>query len=157
MDKIRYWLLGKQIQKQMVKAEQAGRDAANWEYTENLKEISRQYSRDIESATNEKLSRMDHLVNPDDVLTASYLPDGTTKMVLLNNEQLNGQEIRNLKNEVSLYKNGRLWKIMNSTLKKQAEDIMFVKASSFEDMRAGKSMLRTLDIQKNIMETIEKA
>ncbi len=155
MDTIRYWLFGKAIQKAMEMAETAGRDAERYAFDAELKKVCDRHEIEIDILVNQKLAALDHSVNPDDILTASYLPDGKTRLIYLNKEQLNSQEIRNLKQEVSLMKAGRLWKIINSTLKKQAEDIMFTKAATYDDMKAGKSMLRTLDIQQNIMDTIE--
>lgn len=177
-------MFGKHIQKYMERAEQAGRAAAEHEWKEKLYEemddqrkewgkkldvsnkaladMSAKFRQEVEEVVNERLSNIDHAVNPDSVLTASYNPDGTTKLVFLNKEQLGANEIRNLKSEVSLYKNGKLWDIINSTLKKQAEDVMFVKLAegdtAFIDAgKASRAMLRTLDIQRNIMDTIEKA
>ncbi len=181
MDKLRYWLFGKAIQRAMERAEEAGREAERYAIKGRLakkdqecyelkrlwaetqlqreKELKAKIAFDksqIDEIVNIRLSKLDHSVNPDDVLTAAYKPDGTTRLIFLNKEQLNTQEIHNLKQEASLFKNGRLWKIINSTLKQQAEGIMFTKATSYDDMKAGKSMLRTLDIQENILDTIEK-
>lgn len=148
-------MFGKQIQKALEMAEKAGRDAAEYNYKWELKELKLKQEREIEKRVNESIANLDYSINPEDVLTASYRPDGKTGLIFLNKEQLGNQEVNNLKQEVKFFQSSRLWKIINATVRQQAQTIMFTKSASFDDMKAGKSILRTLDVQDNILKTID--
>ncbi len=49
----------------------------------------------------------------------------------------------------------KIWKLMSATTKHQAEDKIFNKSTSIEDIRSGKAMLYNLSLQKSIINVIK--
>lgn len=87
-------------------------------------------------------------VTPSDVILASH------GIVYVNGEALTPTQLQNLQGEVELIRKTNLYKILFGTPKDVAMKIMFEKAQSFDDMRAGKMLLYALDLQQKVMETI---
>lgn len=152
VNKLRYVLLGKVIMKNMEKAERAGRETAEHEYGKKLNEMRD----DIYAKVKKQYSDWNHGVNPDYIMTHSKNLDGSTKLIFLGGDQIAEQEANNLRSEVKFLRNSKVWAIITSTLKSQAQDIMFSKSQTFEDMRSGKMMLYNLGVQETILSTIEK-
>lgn len=75
---------------------------------------------------------------------------------LIDNEIVSKEEMRSLQNEAKFLQHTRLWQILTETIKDQAEKVMFEKSTSFEDMRTGKMMLYNINLQKQIVNIIEK-
>jgi len=50
----------------------------------------------------------------------------------------------------------RLWQIITNTLADIARKTMFEKAENFDDMRIGKAILYSIDLQKKIIEAVKK-
>jgi len=64
--------------------------------------------------------------------------------------------LQNLKQEAEMLLASDLWKILYHTPKALAEKAMFVEGKTLDDLNKGRSMLFTLDTQKNILETLSK-
>lgn len=77
-------------------------------------------------------------------------------LLMVNNEQLSNSEISNLQSEIKFLKTTRIWKILTETLKDQARQVMFERATTFDDMKNGKMMLYNIDVQEKIVEIIEQ-
>lgn len=152
----RYLLFGKQIQLQMQRAEKAGRETAEHIYTRNLWDLESIHKKQIDTLANKKIAEMGYFFNPDDILTASINPDGTPRLLYLGKEQIGSMEINNLKAEVKFLRASKIWPIITSTLKSQANDIMFIKSKDYDDMRSGKMMIFNLSVQEGVLTTIEK-
>lgn len=150
-----YRFFGRQIRANMERAERAGREAAQYEASLKIMELNSEIKSlrgEVETLSPAK----DYVVDVRDVISARSNPDGSTSLIYLGGEQLNNQEISNLQAEVRFLRSSKLWPIITSTLKSQAQDVMFNKSQTFDDMVAGKMMLRNLDVQEKILATIEK-
>lgn len=77
--------------------------------------------------------------------------------LFLGGTQINAKKLADLKQEAHLFRNTQLWDIVHNTLKHQAQVAMFTSATTVQDVLNGKTMLRTLDIQENIIQLIDKA
>lgn len=160
LTKLRYTLWGKQIQKALLMAEDAGREAAKYPLEIEIRELQHKHKNEInylaEDLANKKIQDLGYGFNPDDVMTTSKNPDGTVRLVYLGGEQLGGQEVRNLQQEVKFLRSSKIWPIITDTLKSQAHDLIVNKSQTFEDMRSGKMMVFNLSVQDNILKSIEK-
>lgn len=76
--------------------------------------------------------------------------------ILLNGEEITATELENLRAEVGAFKNFRLWRLFDNTLRERAIEIGFVKAENWEQTSSGKMMLYNLGTMKSIMAAIEK-
>ncbi len=158
LTKVRYFLWGKSIQKSMEMAEYAGREAAKSHWLEEVEKRDNKIKElrgNIEEKAQSRLSELTFSVDPKEVMTAISDRSGNAAIIKLGDDELTKQEVKNLKEEVKYYKQSRLYSIFHNTLKNKAQDVMFTKSSSFEDMRSGKMCLLNLDIQDNILKAIE--
>lgn len=87
------------------------------------------------------------LVTHDQLMTFSK--DGK---VFVNNIQLTDKQVNNLKEEAKVIKASELWALMTNSLASQAEQTMFEKSTTFNDMLGGKMMLYCIDLQKKIID-----
>jgi len=76
--------------------------------------------------------------------------------LLINGERATEDELKQLKAEARALKGFRLWKLMTDSTKHVAQDKIFNKATTFEEVRYGKSMMWCIDLQQSIIDTIEK-
>lgn len=65
--------------------------------------------------------------------------------------------VDSLKREAVAFRNSELWEIMTNTIAHQAEEAGWKKSENFQDLLNSKVMVRTIDIQKNIIKSIENA
>ena len=72
----------------------------------------------------------------------------------INHEPIGDAEALNLKEEAYYIQNTKMWRIMTDYLAEQARQVMFEKSRNFEDMRTGKALLYSIDIQKKILENL---
>jgi len=91
------------------------------------------------------------LVDIDKVLTING------NKVLLNGEVVPKEKVENLKMETVMFGNSLLWDIMTNTIKHQAEKIGWEKSQNTDDLMHAKMMVRTIDIQTNIINKIKNA
>lgn len=84
------------------------------------------------------------------------LKQGKNGIFLIDDEIVSKEEMRSLQSEAKFLQHTRLWQILTETIKDQAEKVMFEKSTSFEDMRTGKMMLYNINLQKQIVNIIEK-
>jgi hypothetical protein len=159
IDKLRYFFLGKQIQKVIDNTEKATRENAQWFYNHSngYAEIVEKYkkSAQFEVDARSKLSELTHTTDPVKVISIRGDQEGNPILITIGTEKMTKNEIKNLKEEVIFYKRTRLYKILQETLKSQAQDMMFKKSKSYDDMQGGKYMLLNLDVQDRIMKGIE--
>lgn len=161
--KVRYKLFGKQIQKALVNAERAGKEAADYFYgnrvktlESDLENLKKKHEREIEQLVNKRFSDLNFTVNPDDVVLASYDAAKNPVAMFIGGHRAENQEVRNLQQEVRYFKESRLWKLLTETPRWMANEIMFNKSETYDDMKGGKMMLLNLDTQEKILSTIEK-
>lgn len=98
---------------------------------------------------NKLLAYLTYTVNPDNVCKMDNLAN-----IYLNGRKIDGGEADSLHHEAISISKTRLWRILHDTLISQAQDIMFKNSTNWEDMQGGKYMLRNLDVQKKIIDTL---
>jgi hypothetical protein len=80
----------------------------------------------------------------------------TTKgLVYIGGELAEESYLMSLKSEAEMIESTNLWSIMYATLKKHAENSMFVSGETLADMQKGKTMLFTLATQNKIVQTLK--
>lgn len=70
---------------------------------------------------------------------------------------LQKNEIMLLKSEVSSLLNMKLWRVLQTDIKYQANRMMFLKSKNGDDLIAGKFIIYTLDIIKSVLNRITQA
>lgn len=100
----------------------------------------------------EKFSKLLVSVNPYHVFTA----DKGERQLYLNHKLIEDNELDDLKSQVTFFRQSSLWKVLNETVRVQAQELMFTKSKTIEDLTFGKAMLYDLGIQNKILDLIEK-
>lgn len=91
------------------------------------------------------------LIDMEQVLTA-----GNGK-VFLNGVELEQNKLDRLKQEVNMLGNSMLWDVITNTIRHQAEKIGWERSKDTTDLMNAKMMVRTIDIQNNIIQKIKDA
>jgi hypothetical protein len=93
---------------------------------------------------------------PSDVIRTEINKITGKNEIYLGENKITEQEFNNLREEVAYITKTRIWSILTNTLGETSRQVMFEKATTFEDMRWGKAILYAIDIQKKIMKIFEK-
>jgi hypothetical protein len=101
------------------------------------------------------LKRLFCAVVPEDIITSEVKGDHITQ-VYIRGEKITPQQLKNLSAEVAFLQESEIWKIMTDTVTSQSNERMFKNAKVIDDMMFGKASLYTIDLQKNILETIKR-
>lgn len=107
---------------------------------------------------NQKNKAESWLVDPDYVFAV-----GKSGQILLNGVQITTPELKSLKSEVKALKEFKIWQVIQSTLRQKAIEKAVLNSTDLYSLRgneqvlAGKMMIFNLDIQKTIINAIEKA
>ena len=80
--------------------------------------------------------------------------DSKAGKAYIGGELVDPGRLNNLKQEAEFIVKTDLWLLINETLKKVTQDVMFNKSENFEDMRNGKSILYTLSFQNNVIKVL---
>lgn len=158
LDKIRYIFLGSIIQKNMERSERAGYEAAKYSFEGKLQDRDnriKELMSNIDQLAHQKLCETTFSVDPTYVVNAITGADGKAVRILLGGEQASVLEIKNLKEEVKFFKNSRLFRLLMNTKRQKAQEMMFIKSTSFDDMRSGKMCLFNIDLDEKILKAIE--
>jgi hypothetical protein len=75
--------------------------------------------------------------------------------VFVDGGKLTDQEIRNLQAETKFFEDSMLWKLMNTYPTKLAKKKIFNDSKDITDLIFGKTVLYTLEIQKNIKDNLK--
>lgn len=70
---------------------------------------------------------------------------------------LTPQALASLRQEVLFLQDSLIWKYINSNVNSEAAKLMYHKSQTLMDMTIAKTILYTLDVQKNILESIKKS
>lgn len=73
--------------------------------------------------------------------------------IFIGDKRADEGRLRNLKAEAEFFLQSDLWKLISETPKELAQQTMFVSGENLVDLQKGRSMLYTLSVQKNIVET----
>lgn len=82
--------------------------------------------------------------------------DPKTGAVLVEGSPIQPSELRQLQAEIKALEGFRIWKLMSGTCRHHAEERIFRKSVSIEDVRFGKAMLYNLGVQKSIMDALRE-
>lgn len=74
---------------------------------------------------------------------------------MIGDQKATEAQINDLKAEAATFRNTLLYEVLIATPKKQAMDAIFYNSNSLEDLTIGKTMLRTLDVQENVLKLLE--
>ena len=160
LTKLRYKIWGKEIQKAMEMAEKAGRETSDYahgsELIEKEWELEAKHKAEVESLVNKRMAELNYSVNPDDVISATQDRAGNTIEIRQGDKVLTKTEIRNLKSQVDFFRESQLYKLLMETPKDKAQQIMFQKSQTYDDMKSGKMLIFAIDILEKILQSIEK-
>lgn len=95
-----------------------------------------------------KLDKMLSIVDKNKIVTFN----SQTKQVYIGGELADQAQLQSLKAEAEYLLSTNLWTIIYETPKALAEKAMFISSESLDDLKKGKSILYTLDTQKNIID-----
>ncbi len=90
------------------------------------------------------------------VLSDIIVQDAKTKEVRIGGRIIGDIEMRQLVAEAKSIQGFYLWKILNETIKSDALDRGWNKATTMDELNAGKTMFYTLDLQNSIISIIRK-
>ncbi len=93
----------------------------------------------------------------DGIDATQVLQTSKTGGLLLNKLPIGEIELKNLKEEVKAFKNFRLFKVFNETVRHQAIEKGMINSQKWEETLAGKMMLHNLGILNSILSNIELA
>ena len=71
--------------------------------------------------------------------------------IYINGKKLDENELLSLKQEVHRFKASQLYQLLQETPKQQSLKLIFEKSENFDDVRNGKMILYTLDVQNKIL------
>lgn len=117
-----------------------------------LLKVSAMLKRLKNSLLNRLTKNLLNLVSVDQILTVNDLGQ-----VFLDNRLIKNSELLSLQEEVKAFQNFRLKTIIMNTPEVLAKTQMFENSKSYDDMMVGKSILYTIDVQKQVMEKIINA
>jgi len=81
--------------------------------------------------------------------------DKARGIVYIGGMKADDARLANLKSEAEFILESDLWDLISETPKELAQRSMFVSGETLADMAKGKSMLHTLSVQKNIIDTFK--
>lgn len=96
------------------------------------------------------LSRLLNAITVRDIVTN----DPKTGEVLINGAKASPSELTTIQAEIKAMEGFTIWRLMSETTKHHAEERIFNKSVSMDDIRYGKAMLYSLSLQKSIMDAL---
>ncbi len=143
---IKNWILKLDFVRKAIN--QASVDGTDWGKSQSDANWQQAFDEQVEMKSKKALT--DLLMPFDERLIITY--DKKTGLIFVGGKRLEEPTIMNLKAESEFFKNSQLWKIINESLKSQAQKTMFENSTTFEDMMTGKMMLYDLSFQNKILD-----
>lgn len=84
------------------------------------------------------------------------LQAGKVRGIMLGSTQLTENEANELANDAKFLKRSRLWKLLIESMQYSANENLFNKSQTIEDMVFAKAMLYTLDVMSKKVDNISK-
>lgn len=84
-----------------------------------------------------------------------FTSDKTGRSLFLETKKIPPERIGELKGDVMFLKKSQIWKILTDTIKYMAQETMFTKSKTYEDMITGKMMLYNISLMERILFLIE--
>jgi hypothetical protein len=95
-----------------------------------------------------------HTFDLSEVFYAGENPKTGKYIATLGGKKLTRLQAQNLQAEAKLLQQTELYKIITSTLKRNAEMVMFEKSQSFDDMKTGKAILYSVSMIQTIIHSL---
>lgn len=76
--------------------------------------------------------------------------------LFVNLSKIPEENAKSLKEEAIMIERTQLWKILTNAIRMKAQDVMFNKSETFDDMLVGKITLYVLSLQEGIMSKVKK-
>lgn len=103
----------------------------------------------IDEAAQKKLSALLTIVDESFIVRV----DKNAKAIFIGGERADDVRLSNLKAEAQFLSESELWKLLNQTPRELAQQAMFISGDDIDAMKKGRSILYTLSVQKNILDT----
>lgn len=99
-----------------------------------------------------------HLFNAvtEDSFLKTTLQGGKVRGIMLGDKALTENEANELSNDAKFLKRSRLWKLLIESMQYSANDSLFNKSQTIDDMVFAKAMLYTLDVMEKKVENISQ-
>lgn len=107
-------------------------------------------SKRAEKLADEKLAKLLSVVDPNQIISW----DKAKGIVYIGGVRADEGQLGNLKSEAEYFLLSNLWKLLYESPKQLAQLAMFKEGDSIEQMRKGRSMLFTLETQREIVELL---
>lgn len=121
---------------------------------EDLKREERELDKKlVDSAVDKKIANLLTVIDYNHIVRLEKKGNGG--ILYLGDERADDGTMANLKSEALFLTESRLWKLLYETPKELAEKAMFKIGTGLEDMQKGRSILYTLDTQKNIIDLLK--
>ncbi len=101
----------------------------------------------VERLYKEKIASLLGVVNEDIIVTQNKVKG----LVFIGGKLADEPRILSLQAEANYYFQSDMWKIINETIKEQAQKVMFEKSETLQDLYNGKAWLYLLDLQNTIL------
>lgn len=141
--KLKDWIYRQFVSKSLIELRQEA-------YDRGYDHGSKQFEEKLDYIVNERYTAQHWLVNPDDVLTVN-----DKGFVFLNGKSITDIEVKELKAEVKAFKNFKLWRILQETIRQKAIEKSVLQSKNFDEVVAGKMMIHNIGIIKSIVELID--
>ncbi len=146
------WILKKFFSKELGEAIRQGNiDAFVLAHKDILDTMQDDLNAQAEVLAKEKVATLLSVVDPTHIISW----DKRTGIVKIGGERATEGQLGNLKSEAEYLSMSNLWKILYESPKQLAYINMFKEGDSIEFMRKGRSMLFTLETQKEIVELLK--
>lgn len=101
-----------------------------------------------EELSKTKLASLLSVVDPKKIVTL----DKQRGIVFIGGERVDEGRLANLKSEAEFLSESELWQLIYQTTKELAQKAMFVSGEGLDDLKKGRSILFTLESQRNVVE-----
>jgi len=148
MNQLKDWILGLPFVADWIKEERV--NAFRLAQKDVLETMDDDLERRAQELANQKLATLLSIVDEKAVISAKG------RSLLLGGEEVDPLRLANLKAEAEFFMASDLWKVMNETPKRLAEQAMFVDDGKLENnLLKGRAILFVLATQKKIIDTLK--
>lgn len=126
-------------------------DAFRKAHADILETMRDDLDKKAEELAKEKLSNLLSLVDMNKIATL----DKTKGFVYIGGKRIDDSRLSNLKAEADFLVQSDIWQLIYETPKELAQRSMFVEGETLDNLKKGRSMLYTLESQKNIIKVFQ--
>lgn len=136
MNKFKQWLLNKERAKIFAMAQK-----------DILETMADDLDKRAEELAKDKITKIFSVFDPQKIVTL----DEKRGLLFIGGEKVDESMLNNLKSEAEVLLKMDIWQLIQETPKKLAHKAMFIDGDNLDSMKKGRTMLYTLDSQKNIV------